>query len=476
MLFRTRIFIVIMAVGLIPAVILLLASAYLLNSTLNRVGASGLESSIEAAGTMVRDAETKLGGIMERYLSEDIPWEQPNKLDNWRNAKGLDIIYRSDGEILNWSLSDSIDIDSRLIKNRPIPAGLSHMEFNGVPILLFTQVDSSLFYGCGILMPEGYAEKGQMLSGAVSASASLAIYKKFSLQLLSAITGGMLIFVLISGFILSRLVSARLVKPLERVTEGAARFGGGDLEYKVRVEGNDEFTGLSVSFNKMASEILENQKRLIEAERLAAWREVARRMAHDIKNPLTPVTVELYRLKTMLAEASAGKSVEAAKSLESISAQIKTLQDLAGHFSTFAKEPQLQKERCSLADILNESIALYKKYDYVTISTAIPDDLPQMQLDPQMMGRVLGNIIKNSIEASPESVKIDIIAGKADNYIRIIIKDDGPGFPAEKLEHIDTPYITTKKSGTGLGLAIIKKIIDEHDGKAGLTIGFFGGW
>ncbi|UCE65667.1 MAG: HAMP domain-containing protein [Candidatus Zixiibacteriota bacterium] len=464
MLFRTRIFGVIFIVGMLPAVILLSVSAYLLNSTLDRVGASGLESSVEAARSMVDDTESKLGEMLADFLSDKIPWSDGEDLDSWRDSKKLDLVYRKSDGSLNRSVSDTLEIDERFFEDLPIISGLQHLEIDGNPVLIISRADSGIIEGCGLLMPEGYADKGRRLSNAVSATASLSIYKDFSVQLISAVTGASLIFILIAGFILSRLISRRLVKPLEKLAAGAGKLGAGDLDYRVDISGNDEFAGLAESFNKMASEISENQKKLIQTERLAAWREVARRIAHEIKNPLTPITVELYRLKGMLAE-SGGDASEITKALDSINSQIKALQELAGHFSTFAKEPELRKQKCSVADTLTRTIGLYSNLENVSITNSIPENLSTVEMDPQMMSRVFGNIIKNSLEASPESVEIDIKVERENNNIKIVFKDDGPGFPPEKMENIDTPYITTKKSGTGLGLAIINKIIDEHGGE-----------
>lgn len=465
MLFRTRIFAVIFIVGMLPAVILLSVSAYLLNSTLGRVGASGLESSVEAARSMVDDSESIIGEIFTQCLSSEIPWSKERELDSWRDLKKLDMVYRKSDSSLNWSVSDSLKINEQFFEDPPIISGLQHLEIDGNPVLIMSRADSRIIEGCGLLMPEGYADKGRQLSNAVSAAASLSIYKDFSIQLISAVTGVSLMFILIAGFMLSRLISGQLVKPLEKLTAGAGKLGAGDLDYRVDISGNDEFAGLAGSFNEMASEISENQKKLIQAERLAAWREVARRIAHEIKNPLTPITVELYRLKGMLAKAAGEDTTDITKTLDAINAQIKALQELAGHFSTFAKEPELRKQKCSVADTLTETIGLYSNLENVSITTSIPGNLPMLEIDPQMMGRVFGNIIKNSIEASPESVGIDIKAVREDDSIKIVIRDDGPGFPPEKLKNIDTPYITTKRSGTGLGLAIIKKIIDEHGGE-----------
>ncbi|UCC80706.1 MAG: HAMP domain-containing protein [Candidatus Zixiibacteriota bacterium] len=464
MLFRTRIFVVIFTVGSLPAVILLLVSAYLLNSTLDRVGASGLESSVEAARSMVDDSESVIGEMFTQCLSGEIPWSKGKEFDGWRDSKKLDLVYRKSNGSLTWSMSDSLRINAQFIGDLPSVSGLQHLEVDGNPLLIMSRADSGIVEGCGILMPEGYARRGRQLSNAVSATASLSIYKDFSIQLLSAVTGVSLIFILTAGFFISRMISGRLIKPLLMLTEGSRRLGAGDLDYRIDVSGNDEFANLARSFNEMAFEISENQKKLIQTERLAAWREVARRIAHEIKNPLTPITVELYRLKGMLAESGGGPS-DITKALDSINTQIKELQELAGHFSTFAKEPELRKRKCSVKDILDETIRLHDNLDNVSITGSIPEDLPMIEMDPQMMGRVFGNIIKNSMEASPESVRVDIRVEKEDDIIKIVIKDSGPGFPPEKLENIDTPYITTKKSGTGLGLAIIKKIIDEHNGE-----------
>lgn len=465
MLFRTRIFAVIFAVGSLPAVIMLLVSAYLLNSTLDKIGASGHESSIEVARSMVNDAEHRLGKMLADFLSDEIPWNDDQELDKWRDLKRLDIVFGTPDGLLSWSVSDSLPINPHYLEELPAISGLQHLDIEGNPVLLLSWADSSAVKGCGILMPEGYADRGRQLSNAISATASLSMYRDFSIHLLSAVTGVILIFILIAGLIISRLISRRLVKPLMELTEGSKRLGAGDLGYRIPLSGNDEFADLARSFNEMAFEISENQKKLIRAERLAAWREVARRIAHEIKNPLTPITVELYRLKEMLARRTGGVSDDITKALDTINTRIKTLQELAGHFSTFAKEPELRKRKCAIADVLAETVRLYDYLDNVSITTSIHENLPAIELDPQMMGRVFGNIIKNSIEASPESVGVDIRVERKDDSIKIVIKDNGPGFPAEKLNNIDTPYITTKKSGTGLGLAIIKKIIDEHGGE-----------
>lgn len=465
MRFRSKLFGVVFIVGLLPAVILLLISSYLLDSTLDKIGATGFESSVEAAGSMVDDAESEIGDMLSRILEEDIPWDNQKNLDEWRRKENLDLIVRQKDGLYDWSGSDSLKIDIESHPDLLSKPGLRHLESKGQSMLLFAVGDSAVTKGCGVIMPVGYAERGRRLSGAISAAASLSIYKKFSIQLLSAVTGAGLLFIIIAGFLLSRIVSRQLVKPLESLTEGARRLGGGDLDYRVELKSGDEFAGLAASFNRMASEIAENQKKLIEAERIAAWREVARRIAHEIRNPITPVAVEIYRIQDMLSKLGDKDDREISGSLENVSAQIEALKELADHFSAFAKEPELRRQKCSIEDVIKSAVKLYEEFPNISITTTIPSEIPQVELDYRMMARVFGNIIKNSVEASPESAKIDINASMEGGNIKITVKDNGPGFPSEKLENIDTPYITTKKSGTGLGLAIIKKIVEEHGGQ-----------
>jgi len=318
-------------------------------------------------------------------------------------------------------------------------------------------------------MPTGYERAGRELAEALSVTASLAIYKRFSLQLLAITTAIIMALVLILGFFLSTLISGRLVKPLARLTEGAKKIGSGDLDFRVELAGDDEFSRLGKSFNRMAGEIRENQKRLLEAERLAAWREVARRIAHEIRNPLTPISVELYRLQQKATEWASSQPDEIAGCIETIRRQIQVLQDLANQFSIFAKEPELKRIRCSLRDIIDSAVSLYRGYENLRIDVSIPDGIPDLSLDPAMMGRLFSNLIKNSAEASPQKATITIAVEARKENVLVTFRDSGPGFPAEKLARIDQPYITTKGKGTGLGMAIVKKIAEEHGG----TIRFY---
>jgi signal transduction histidine kinase len=466
MSFRSRIFFIIFMVGLFPALVILAFSAILLNSTLNRVGAAGLESSIRSASLLIDDSEAATASILRGILQQEIPWDNEDRLVEWMERNRIDIAFRKEAGSLIWALEDTIRIDSSMIQDRlPESSGLKHLKLGGRLFLVDCLADSSGVVSCGVLMPIEYERRGRILAEAVAASASLGIYRSFSLKLLGVITVVVIVFVSIAGLGISTILSRRLVRPLQKLTEGARRIGAGDFDFRVELAGADEFSRLATSFNTMATEIKLNQRKLLEAERLAAWREVARRIAHEIRNPLTPITVELYRLQQMLGKQETASSEVSTKSIEAIRAQIQALQDLSGQFSAFAREPELKPIKCSIKEIVQSAASLYSQVEKANINIAIPDDIPQLNLDPQMMGRAFGNLLKNSVEALPGGVTIDISVEQKDDKVEVTVRDNGPGFPTEKLEKIDQPYITTKKSGTGLGLAIVRKIIREHGGE-----------
>ena len=459
-------FVIIFAVGLLPPLLILILSAYLLRSTLDRMGASGLEKSLVATRNLMDESQNATAALLRAKLPATNIWSDKKDLINWLNANNLDLAFTVQNGTTLLALSDSVAVDSiDLNTHLPDSSGFAHLECGGHFYLAYSLGDSSAHYGCAILMPAGYGEDGRILANSLSISASLGMYKAFSLKLLGAATAIAVILALGMAIIFSAIITGHLVKPLEILGRGAAAVGAGDLDYKVEIGGNDEFAKLANSFNNMAADIKSNQEKLLEAQRLAAWREVARRIAHEIKNPLTPINIELYRLQEMLNKESGQHYDESSKSLEAIRLQIQTLQDLALQFSTFAKEPELRLARCSLRDIITHSVRVFNLYKNVYITLDLQDDLPLANIDSQMMGRVFSNLIKNAIEARPADAKINISAKTHGEFIQIIIRDNGPGFPPEKLEKIDQPYITTKKTGTGLGLVIVKKIVDEHGGK-----------
>jgi nitrogen fixation/metabolism regulation signal transduction histidine kinase len=212
---------------------------------------------------------------------------------------------------------------------------------------------------------------------------------------------------------------------------------------------------------------------LIQAQRDAAWGEVARRLAHEIKNPLTPIQLSAERLRHKYLKTMDPKDAEVLdRSTHTIVQQVEALKEMVKAFSEYARPPQLQLRPLDLNQLINEVIELYRADDKtVHITTRLDQTLPDIQADPGRLRQLLHNLIKNGIEAAGgggAAAHITITTGCVQQpgfrIAEVRIRDDGPGFPAEILANVFEPYVTTKPKGTGLGLAIVKKIVEEHGG------------
>ena len=212
---------------------------------------------------------------------------------------------------------------------------------------------------------------------------------------------------------------------------------------------------------------------LIQAQRDAAWGEVARRLAHEIKNPLTPIQLSAERLRHKYLKTMDPKDAEVLdRSTHTIVQQVEALKEMVKAFSEYARPPQLQLRTLDLNQLINEVIDLYRTDDkQVVITTQLDPTLPQINADPGRLRQLLHNLIKNGIEAAGGSntvAHIAITTGCVQQpgfkVAEIRVRDTGPGFPGEILANIFEPYVTTKPKGTGLGLAIVKKIVEEHGG------------
>lgn len=266
---------------------------------------------------------------------------------------------------------------------------------------------------------------------------------------------------------LARLVSHEVSEPIQKLTEGMKKIGEGDLSHQVVTRAKDELAFLVEQFNRMTRELQSTRDSLQRAERAAAWRDVARQISHEIKNPLTPIQFSLYRIKNNLP-AEYLQNTEFAESLRMIEEEITSMRRLADEFSEFARLPRLLLKEENVLEILRSAIQLYESNEKkVRFQCSWPVTVPTQMLDREQLRRAIGNLIKNAIEASPPDGNVTISATvlvKKRQKIRIEISDQGPGMDGETQRRIFDPYFTTKKEGSGLGLFIVQKIITEHEG------------
>ncbi|KAA3658432.1 MAG: GHKL domain-containing protein, partial [Calditrichaeota bacterium] len=237
----------------------------------------------------------------------------------------------------------------------------------------------------------------------------------------------------------------------------------GDLDYRMTVHSDDEVGQLVHAFNVMIERVKDKQEQVVELEKKAAWREMARILAHEIKNPLTPIQLMIQQLHDQYKGDDPVYAEVLNECTEIITDEIGTLQNLVRSFSEFARMPEMQKEPADLNAIIREVAKLYTD---TTIALALDPALPKLLLDEQQFRRIFKNFIENSRAAITQKGQgsITIRSSVEQDSVIVRVSDSGAGIKDDVLQRIFEPHYSTKKHGMGLGLAIVKRIVQEHDG------------
>ena len=270
--------------------------------------------------------------------------------------------------------------------------------------------------------------------------------------------------------------ASRLTKPIINLIGASDAISKGALDVKVpNTEGDEDFRQLNLNFNSMIDRLKKQQEKLLANERHEAWESVARKLAHEIKNPLTPIQLSIDRLREKYSIKTNPKNAEFEKYLETISRQIIDIEKLVNEFSNFARMPRPIFKKIDIIEIINNAVDFAKISSKNNINIKTKFKNLKIDGDSDQLNRVFINLIKNSEEAFINLVekdpnfkgKIDIEINSNNDYITVKLTDNGTGIPNTK--KVMTPYFTTKKKGTGLGLPIVNKIISEHSGEFNIS-------
>ena len=265
--------------------------------------------------------------------------------------------------------------------------------------------------------------------------------------------------------------ASRLTRPIVNLISASDSISKGTLDVKVPyLDTDDEFKQLNKNFNSMIERLKEQQDKLLATERYEAWETVARKLAHEIKNPLTPIQLSIDSLREKYKDKLANESQDFEKYLETINRQIKDIEKLVNEFSNFARMPRPILKKINIVELIDNTLDFIKMSSNNSISFIKKNKNIFINGDVDQLNRVFINLIKNSEEAILEKSQkdpdfkgnIDIVINDNSDYILIRLTDNGPGIIDSKKAM--TPYYTTKKTGTGLGLPIVSKIINEHNG------------
>ena len=273
---------------------------------------------------------------------------------------------------------------------------------------------------------------------------------------------------LAAALVLGGLLATRITRPVDALAAAAGRLGAGDDTARVDARASGEVGALITAFNGMAEELRLGRQRLATAERVAAWREIARRLAHEIKNPLMPISTSIETLRRARARKHPQFDEIFDESSQAILEEVSALKRIVDAFSRFARLPAPQLDRVAPGRLVEGAVALFPEPPAgIALETEVADGLPEILADREQLQQVLLNLVTNAVQAvqgagGPGTVRLS--ARRAGAGVALEVADDGPGIPEDHLAELFTPYFTTKDEGTGLGLAICHRIVGEHRG------------
>jgi signal transduction histidine kinase len=293
------------------------------------------------------------------------------------------------------------------------------------------------------------------------------------LRKLTITSAGLALAALGAVVLIGLLVARRMARDLDLLVEGSLAASRGDLDHRVPVRSRDEVGAVAAAFNFMMEDLRTSKDRLVIAERIAAWQDIARRLAHEIKNPLTPIQMAMDTLrKTWKKEHPRfGEILE--ESTATVLEEADRLKHIVTEFSDFARMPKPNFARLDLNEVIRSAMSLYQ--GAVPVEPHLADKLPQLDADKGQMTQVILNLVENSRDAigmrTNGKITVTTKLGEAGDRAVLVVEDNGPGVPRDVKDKVFTPYFTTKhaKGGTGLGLAIVHRIVSDHGGRIVLT-------
>jgi nitrogen fixation/metabolism regulation signal transduction histidine kinase len=267
-------------------------------------------------------------------------------------------------------------------------------------------------------------------------------------------------------------MAERIADPVNRLMRATRRIARGDLDARVLATSSDELQRLVDAFNQMADDLLRQRGELERTNRLAAWADMARQVAHDIKNPLTPIQLNAEHLRRVHLDQGRPLGNVIDECVGNILGQVRLLRQISSEFSSFAASPEPRPVDADLADLVEEVVEPYRSglAERVKIEMHVPQALPRVSVDRMLIGRALTNIIENALHAMPSGGTLTIDAALApDHMVQLRVTDTGIGMDDQAMAKIFEPYFSTKAIGTGLGLTIAKRNVEANRGTIAVT-------
>ena len=446
---------------LLAAVLAVGTAAYALQFMVRRLGVMSVEHHRKIGGASNRAAE-----VFRTYFTErkdefrrragDIARARPPRMSDLANVEGLVRARLFEGGVKRDEWQAPPELLSRLHEGPPMSSVVPGLSGEPERVLELTFGIPAEMYGAFQALQRAQNEE-QELDRAYEAVVP-AFLRQYVLLVTCALVAASLV-----GFVFARRITRRVV----RLQVAARQVGAGDLSVRVQPTGKDELDELGRAFDRMVGELADARSRLEYLQKVSAWQEVARRLAHEIKNPLTPIQLSMQQLDSQYRgdDLAYRKLLDTAR--EIMHEEITGLRRLVDDFSAFAKLPKIEPAPIDLGKLVTEAVRLQPEWTYVQVEPA--GEAVTASVDKLLFRRVIANLVENAMQAArgagkqPE-VRLSVEPRADRRRAAIIVDDNGPGVPVKDRQRIFDPYVTHREGGTGLGLAIVRKIVIDHGG------------
>jgi nitrogen fixation/metabolism regulation signal transduction histidine kinase len=480
---RTRLFLALLALALVPTLVFAWFTWGQLHTATARWYQSGVEDALEAAATTNRTTLARLeANALEHVDAWAGPWSaldaDPAQRSRARVAlreAGLDFaqVYERDGE--GWRLAatvtptgatpaDTVDLSSeiataltgdRLLRSPSGVLGAVAPLRDGVALVT------------GLWLNPAYWEQLNQVREAREHYARLGVFVEIARQRVGLTIAAMALVLLLGAVLLARVLAGGMTRPLARLSTALAGLDDARTTERLPESGPQELAALAAAFNAMTARLGEARTALARAEREAAWRDVARKLAHELKNPLTPMSLSIHRLQKRVERVPEADRAAVRESLEAMMQELDHLTRLADSFAQYARLPEPRAEALDLAALARSAAALHEN-DRVAVHVESHGPLP-VRGDALSLSRALHNLIVNACEASPDDGTVEVVTGAQGDVAWVEVRDRGPGLSPSIAARVFEPWVSTKQRGSGLGLSLVRDIATQHHGQVTLV-------
>ncbi len=438
---------------------------------LNPANGRALESGEAFAANLYEDSIKRLSAVAESDFLAELLEEEENIGDIWKALKDI-APYLHAVQIIGGGEACCMGTPSLFFSPRDISGGPD----NGLLPRRITEEGMALSWCRNIgkrtvilttLLPESFHADWDQVTEALEQ------WNRYNGH--KGRIGGTLAFFFISligplaliALLIGMALSERIISPLVTLGEATAKITDGDFSFRVLAPKNDELTFLTQSFNRMIRELEVSHAKIVQTEKIAAWQIIAQRLAHELRNPLTPIKLTAQRVQRKALEDQLDAD-SLVKSMELILREVDGLDKLLQDFRSFAGSGPPQFEAVPLKPLLEEILERFRSVAPSVEWVLVPmENEPVMQADALQLRQAIVNLLKNAMEAGAVkvSVRADMVRRGSTDYARLQVKDDGEGIAPERISSVFHPYDSTKDRGSGLGLAVVQRIIYDHRGR-----------